>query len=253
MERVKERFQDLFHLQSYLAHSYCLLQSPQTLSPLIQSRLIWDFKRCSMLKTLSLDLSLSVSRLLCLLSLSHPLQDFTLHIPFAGCYLEQWFHLLQKTVPHLFRVGERKKRKKNFSALVILSAISTFFVIIISNIQKNDYLTMLCVICQTQCWNWCRLFSLNSMKCTFFLFFFHFFLTVHQPSFDPLERIRHSQIKRTWQGIYKQPHATFSLETPPFSLTLLSLWSIYCQTSVLYLCFRLIHCIFTLLPPTWDD
>lgn len=56
-----------------------------------------------------------------------------------------------------------------------------------------------------------------------YLFFFSFFLTVHQPSFDPPECIKHSQIKRTWKGIYKQPHATFSLETPPFSPTLLSL------------------------------
>lgn len=57
----------------------------------------------------------------------------------------------------------------------------------------------------------------------YFFFFFSFFLTVHQPSFDPPECIKHSQIKRTWKGIYKQPHATFSLETPPFSPTLLSL------------------------------
>lgn len=84
------------------------------------------------------------------------------------------------------------------------------------------------------------------------LFFYLFFKSVHQPSFDPLECIKHSQIKRTWRRIHKQPHATFSSETPPFSATLPSFWSIYCQTSVPFSCSRLIHFIFTLLLPTWD-
>lgn len=47
---------------------------------------------------------------------------FTLHIPFAGCYLEQWFHLLQKTVAHLFWVWGVERE-----SVVILSAISIIF------------------------------------------------------------------------------------------------------------------------------
>lgn len=113
---------------------------------------------------------------------------------------------------------------------------------------------MLPAICQTQSWNIRPLFSLNSVRHTLgsLLFFYLFFKSVHQPSFDPLECIKRSQIKRTWRRIHKQPHATFSLETPPFSATLPSFWSIYCQTSVPFSSSRLIHFIFTLLLPTWD-
>lgn len=199
------------------------------------------------------DVKYSPSICLCLspaffaFCLSHPLQDFTLHIPFAGCYLEQWFHLLQKTVPHLFRVGEREKK------LLILSSYlpSAFFLLLLVIFKgggRKLFDNALSYLLNTKL-KWMSL--IFSQLCETHLrkifFFSTFFLTVHQPSFDPLECIKHSQIKRTWQGIYKQPHTAFSLETP------LSRWSIYCQTSVLFLYFRLIHCIFTLLPPTWVD
>lgn len=139
---------------------------------------------------------------------------FTLHIPFGGCYLEQWFHLLQKTVPHLFGSWERKKKT---SAVVILFAISIFSVII-SNIQRREggrqlFDSALSYLPNTKLkWMLLTLSQLHEshLNKPLLLFFISLikilFLTVHQPSFDPLECIMHSQIKRTWQGINKQPH-----------------------------------------------
>lgn len=46
-------------------------------------------------------------------------------------------------------------------------------------------------------------------KEAFSSFFLYLFLNSPSTSFDPLECIKHSQIKRTSQEIYKQPHATF--------------------------------------------
>lgn len=106
------------------------LPYPLTSSASIQSRLIWDLKRCLMLKTLPRSVFVSLPHF-SLLSLTLPLQDFTLHIPFAGCYLEQWFHLLPKTVSHLFRVGEGRGREEKKKLLLLSpylpSAFFSFF------------------------------------------------------------------------------------------------------------------------------
>lgn len=135
------------------------------------------------------------------------------------------FHLLVVTLSNdsiYFRkqcpiyLGAGKGKKKT-SAVVILFAISIFSVII-SNIQRREggrqlFDSALSYLPNTKLkWMLLTLSQLHEshLNKPLLLFFISLikilFLTVHQPSFDPLECIMHSQIKRTWQGINKQPH-----------------------------------------------
>lgn len=76
------------------------------------------------------------------------------------------------------------------------------------------------------------------------LFFSSFSVTVHQPLFDPLECIKHSQIKRMWQGIYKQPHYILLGET-------LCHFETYSARHLF--CFIFQAYMFSLSLPTWND
>lgn len=151
------------------------------------------------------------------------------------------------------RKGKKKGKRKTF-ALLILSAISIFLLLVIFKGGRRQLFDNASSYLPNTKLKYTSLI-LSQLRATHLRkppLFYLFFKSVHQPSFDPLECIKRSQIKRTWRRIHKQPHATFSSETPPFSATLPSFWSIYCQTSVPFSCSRLIHFIFTLLLPTWD-
>lgn len=161
----------------------------------------------------------------------------------------------RKQCPIYFKSRKEKKRKRKTFALLILSAISIFLLLVIFKGGRRQLFDNASSYLPNTKLKYTSLI-LSQLRATHLRkppLFYLFFKSVHQPSFDPLECIKHSQIKRTWRRIHKQPHATFSLEMPPFSATLLSFWSIYCQTSVPFSCSRLIHFIFTLLLPTWDD
>lgn len=119
----------------------------------------------------------------------------------------------------------------------------------------DNCLTVLWAICQAWNLNGCHLLSyspllqthLNTPPLPFFSLFI-LFLTVHQPSFDPLGCIMHSQIKRTWQRINKQPHHLLLRDA-----SVPSFWGKYLQTFVQFFCLTCIHCVSGFLPPTWDD
>lgn len=70
----------------------------------------------------------------------------SLHIPFAGCYLEQWFHLLQLTVCRIYLgeegergiEGEKKGRREKNNGIACCHLIwnqRCFVAVVISGIQ----------------------------------------------------------------------------------------------------------------------
>lgn len=242
----------------FVARSHCLSRSPSSLtsSASIQLTLIWGFKRCLMLKNLPRSVFVGLPPSLP----SVPLPPSSLCI----------FHLLvvtlsndsiylRKQCPIYLGVG--KGQKKNFRCCHLICH-QHFCPVIISNIQRREggrqlFDSALSYLPNTKL-KWMSLTlsqlhesHLNKPLILFYLFKKKkiLFLTVHQPSFDPLECIMRSQIKRTWQGINKQPHYLLLRDAS----IRLSFWGIYFQTFVQFLCLMLIRCIFTLLPPTWDD
>lgn len=107
----------IYYKTIFVAPSDCLLHTPLslTLSAWIGSRLIWArFQR----KILS-DLSLSVSCLLCLLSLSHPL-----HFAYSICWLLPWAMIPftpGNSAPFIWE--RRRKRRKKKQHLLLSSCL----------------------------------------------------------------------------------------------------------------------------------